>query len=129
MTPPRAAKKLLTHDLHGESRPDDYHWLRTQGKADPEVLGYLEAENAYLAEVMSPLRETQQLIYGKLLSHVQEEDDQHPVPQGDWEYYIRTEEGKAHPLFLRRPRAGGEVQLLLDLNALKEREGHANVWV
>ncbi|MDL2344059.1 S9 family peptidase [Deinococcus sp. MIMF12] len=129
MTPPRAAKKPLLHSLHGESRPDDYHWLRTQGKADPEVLGYLEAENAHLGAVMAPLRETQQAIYRELLSHVQEEDDQPPVPEGDWEYFTRTEEGRAHPLFLRRPRAGGEGQLLLDLNALKEREGHANVWV
>jgi len=129
MTPPRPAKKALTHDLHGESRPDDYHWLRTQGKADPEVLAYLEAENAHLDAVMAPLRETQRAIYDELLSHVQEEDDQPPVPEGEWEYSTRTEEGRAHPLFLRRPRAGGEAQLLLDLNALKEREGHANVWV
>lgn len=129
MLPPRPAKKPLTHSLHGESRPDDYHWLKTQGKTDPEVLGYLEAENAYLDAVMSPLRETQRAIYEELLSHVQEEDDQPPVPDGDWEYFTRTEEGRAHPLFLRRPRGGGEAQLLLDLNALKEREGHANVWV
>ncbi|GMA16240.1 S9 family peptidase [Deinococcus metallilatus] len=129
VTPPRATKKHLTHELHGEPRPDDYHWLKTQGKADPEVLAYLHAENAWLDEVMAPLRGTQQAIYQELLSHVQERDDQPPVPEGDFAYFTRTEEGRAHPMFLRRPLGGGEEEVLLDLNALKEREGHANVWV
>ncbi|MBA2556603.1 MAG: hypothetical protein H0V12_04535, partial [Chloroflexi bacterium] len=30
--------------LHGEKLVDDYHWLRDKG--NPEVLAYLEAENA-----------------------------------------------------------------------------------
>jgi oligopeptidase B len=128
-TPPRAARKPLTHDLHGESRPDDYHWLKTQGRADAEVLAYLKAENTYLDAVMSPLRTTQQAIYQELLSHVQEEDDQPPVREGDWLYFTRTEAGQAHLIFLRRPAGGGEAEVLLDLNALKEREGHQNVWV
>ncbi|WP_034385436.1 S9 family peptidase [Deinococcus sp. YIM 77859] len=129
MTAPRAAKKPLTHDLHGESRPDDYHWLKTQGRADPEVLAYLRAENAYLDGVMAPLRETQEAIYTELLSHVQEDDDQPPVREGDWLHFTRTVAGKAHPIFLRRPAAGGDEEVLLDLNALKEEEGHTNVWV
>ncbi|SMB90505.1 S9 family peptidase [Deinococcus hopiensis] len=128
-TPPQAPKKPLIHTLHGESRPDSYHWLKTQGKTDAEVLDYLNAENAYLDALMAPLRDTQRAIYAELLSHVQERDDQPPVHEGDWLYFTRTEEGQAHPIFLRRPLAGGEEQVLLDLNALKEREGHANVWV
>lgn len=127
-SPPGAAKKPLTHTLHGESRSDHYHWLRTQGRADPEVLGHLNAENAWLDAVMAPLRETQHVIYGELLSHVQERNDGPPVPEARHAYFTRTEEGRAHPLFLRRPLGGGE-EVLLDLNALKEREGHANVWV
>jgi oligopeptidase B len=128
-TPPQAARKPVTHSLHGEDRPDDYHWLKTQGRADPEVLEYLEGENAYLARVMDPLRGTQAAIYAELLSHVQEDDDQPPVREGDWLYFTRTAAGQPHPIFLRRPAQGGEDEVLLDLNALKAREGHANVWV
>lgn len=127
--PPRPVKKPLTHNLHGESRPDDYHWLKTQGKTDPEVLAYLHAENAHLEAVMTPLRDMQNAIYAELLSHVQEDDDQPPVREGDWEYFTRTEQGRAHPIFLRRPVKGGAEEVLLDLNTLKEEEGHANVWV
>ncbi|WP_216321425.1 S9 family peptidase [Deinococcus aestuarii] len=128
-TPPRAAKKPVTHSLHGEDRPDSYHWLKTQGRADPEVRAYLNAENAHLGEVMAPLREMQRALSQDLLSHVQERDEGAPVREGDWLYLTRTEEGRAHPLLLRRPVSGGGAKVLLDLNLLAEREGHANVWV
>ncbi len=131
--PPQAPREQVCHDLHGEQRHDDYHWLKTRGKADAGVLGHLEAENAYLDAVMSPLRETQATIYRELLSHVQEDDEQPPVQDGDWLYLTRTLEGRAHPVFLRRPLAGNssasQEQTLLDLNVLKEREGLDNVWV
>ncbi|MFK7601473.1 S9 family peptidase [Deinococcus sp. SM5_A1] len=126
---PSADREPITHSIHGETRPDDYHWLKTRGRADAGVLGYLEAENAHLDAVMSPLRGTQATIYKELLSHIQEDDEQPPVQDGEWHYFTRTLEGKAHPVFLRRPHAGGEEQTLLDVNALKEREGLDNVWV
>ncbi|WP_102128205.1 S9 family peptidase [Deinococcus planocerae] len=128
-TPPRAAKKPVTHSLHGEDRADSYHWLKTQGRADPEVLAYLNAENAHLEAVMAPLRDMRQAIYQDLLSHVQGRDEGAPVREGGWLYLTRTEEGRAHPIFLRRPVGGGGEEVLLDLNLLAEREGHANVWV
>ena len=56
--PPAANREPITHSMHGETRPDDYHWLKTRGKADARVLAYLNAENAYLDAVMSPLRGT-----------------------------------------------------------------------
>lgn len=127
--PPVATREQVIHDIHGEQRPDDYHWLKTRGKADAGVLGYLNDENAHLDAVMSPLRETQATIYHELLSHVQEDDEQPPIQDGDWLYFTRTLEGQAHPVFLRRPVAGGDEQTLLDVNALKEREGLDNVWV
>ena len=128
-TPPRAARKPTLHEHHGEQRPDEHHWLKIQGRADPEVLAYLEAENVYLDAVMSPLRRLQEELYSELLSHVQERDEQPPVVEGEWLYFTRSEEGQAHPLYLRRSRAGGPEEALLDLNQLKAQEGHTNVWV
>lgn len=119
----------MTHSIHGHDRPDDYHWLKTQGKQDAEVLAYLKTENEHLAAVMQPHRELQAEIYSELLSHVQEQDDQPPVPQGEWAYFTRTEAGKAHAIYLRRQRQTGQEQVLLDLNQLKTAEGLENVWV
>ena len=44
-TPPVARREPKVDVIHGDTRVDDYHWLRR--KNDPEVLAYLRAENAY----------------------------------------------------------------------------------
>jgi oligopeptidase B len=50
--PPAAPRRPHKITLHGETRTDEYFWLRE--KDAPEVLGHLEAENAYTAAVMAP---------------------------------------------------------------------------
>ena len=52
--PPVAKKVPHTVTLHGETRSDDYFWLKE--KTNPEVIKYLEAENAYTAAVTKPHR-------------------------------------------------------------------------
>ena len=48
-TPPIAAvRSHLVRSPNGD-RVDEYYWLRDDTRKDPEVIGYLEAENAYLA--------------------------------------------------------------------------------
>ena len=41
LTPPQAARRPITTEIHGDQRIDDFEWLRA--KEDPEVLAYLEA--------------------------------------------------------------------------------------
>ena len=43
-----------------------------------------------------------------------------PLPDGPFAYYTRFVVGGQHPLFCRKPRDGGEEQVLLDGNALAE---------
>ena len=43
---PVAVKKPHALEAHGEQRVDNYYWLRDDTRSDPEVLAYLEAENA-----------------------------------------------------------------------------------
>lgn len=128
-TPPQAKRQRTVHQAHGEIRPDDHHWLRTQGPEDPEVLAYLQAENAHLDAIMAPLRPLQDELYDHMLARVQQTDQGPPVPWGGWQYYTRTEEGRAHAIYCRQPRGGGPEQVLLDLNDLIAREGLANAWV
>lgn len=127
--PPQAARKPVTHQAHGETRPDDYHWLKTQGREDPEVLAYLKAENAYLEATLAPLKGLAEGLYQELLSHVQETDQDPPVPWGDWLYYRRTVEGQQEALYCRKPKDGGPEQVILDPNALKAQLGLENLWV
>ena len=44
--PPTAKRVDARREHHGDVFIDPYEWLRD--KADPEVIGYLEAENDYV---------------------------------------------------------------------------------
>jgi oligopeptidase B len=50
--PPVAKKVPHVTEVNGVTLKDNYFWLR--GKKDPEVMKYLQAENAYTQEAMKP---------------------------------------------------------------------------
>src|SRR5258708_39869999 len=47
-----ARREPVEHVLHGDRRVDHYAWLRN--KENPEVIAYLEAENAYTDAILKP---------------------------------------------------------------------------
>ncbi len=67
--PPVARRTPQTHALHGDTRTDDYHWLRD--KESPEVIDYLKAENAYTEAVLGPTEALQETLYGEMLGRIQ----------------------------------------------------------
>ena len=96
---------------------DNYFWLRE--KTNPEVVKYLEAENAYTAEMTRDLVPFQDALYKEMLERVKQTDLSVPSRQGDYLYYSTTQEGKQYPVFCRKkgtPNAPEEV--LLDQNAM-----------
>jgi oligopeptidase B len=115
--PPLAAKKPHTTRIHGYTLEDDYFWLRE--KSNPEVIKYLEAENAYTESVMEPTKRFQEALYAEMLGRIKQTDLSVPTRIGGYVYYSRTEEGKQYPYMCRR-KGGmtGAEELLLDFNAL-----------
>src|SRR5262249_35183654 len=89
--PPLAQKHPKIDVVHGDTREDDYFWMRD--KKDPAVAAYLEAENAYAAAVMKPTEALQESLYKEMLSHIKETDLTVPYRDGGYFYYSRTEEG------------------------------------
>ena len=119
MSPPVAPTHPHSVTLHGDTRVDDYFWLRD--KEAPEVTAYLEAENAYADEQMAPTVALQKMLYDEILERIQETDQSAPYRKGAFEYYHRTEEGKQYRSYCRRePDKAGTEQVLLDMNALAE---------
>src|SRR4249919_3955085 len=47
LSAPVAARIPKADTLHGDVRIDNYAWLRDDARKRPEVISYLEAENAY----------------------------------------------------------------------------------
>ncbi len=119
--PPVAERRPHAMTLHGDTRVDDYFWLRE--KSDPQVLGYLEAENAYTDAAMASTRSLQETLYAEMLGRIQQTDLSVPYRKGRWFYYTRTEEGRQYPIFCRREGSmEAPEQVLLDVNELAQ--GH-----
>jgi oligopeptidase B len=120
--PPIAKKIPHATQIHGYTMKDDYFWLRE--KQNPEVIKYLEAENAYTEEVMKPLKDFQEALYKEMLGHIKQTDLSVPSRIGDYYYYSRTEEGKQYPYQCRKKGSmEAPEEVLLDLNKLAE--GHS----
>jgi oligopeptidase B len=114
--PPVAARHPHLSDVHGETRVDEYFWLRE--KNSPNVTAYLESENAYAEAALAPTVALQATLYDEMLSHVKQTDLSVPYRLGAYLYYSRTEEGKQYPIFARKRDATAPEEITLDLNAL-----------
>ena len=126
LQPPVARREPHVTEIHGRTLKDDYFWLRE--RTNPEVLKYLEAENAYTEEVMKPTRALQETLYHEMLGRIKQTDLSVPYRLGEFHYYSRTQEGKQYPYMCRRKGSmEGVEEILLDLNALAE--GHSFIGV
>jgi oligopeptidase B len=121
-TPPIARREPHRTEIHGTTLIDDYFWLRDRD--NPEVLAYLEAENAYAEAEMAHTAALRAQLAAEMRARIPEADTSAPARQGDYEYYRRYEPGRQYPLVCRRlARPGAPEQLLLDVNELAA--GHA----
>jgi oligopeptidase B len=122
--PPQARQEPTPTTLHGQTLEDNYRWMRD--KSSPELVTYLEAENAYTHSVMAPTEELQAKLYAEMLSHIKETDVSVPYRDRGWFYYVRTVEGSQYPIHCRRLATGVKFdesqseQIVLDVNQLAE---------
>ncbi len=115
--------KVIPHELeeHGDVRVDDYYWLRE--RENPEVVAYLEAENAYMDEMMLDTEALQTELFEEIKGRIQQTDSSVPARDHGHLYYTRTEDGKEYTIHCRmKDEPGAREEVLLDVNALAE--GH-----
>ena len=116
-TPPIAPVVAHHETRHGTAVSDDYFWLRE--KSNPQVIRYLEAENAYTAAMTKGLKPFEDALYKEMLSHIKQADLSVPVRRGGYYYYSRSEEGKQYPIECRKKGSlEAKEEVLLDLNEL-----------
>ena len=133
---PIAKRQPITRSHHGDVFVDPYEWLRD--KDNPEVISYLEAENAYTEAQTAQLSELSDAVFSEIKARTKETDlsvptyTSHPGGSAYW-YYVRTVEGSEYPIYCRvvandrqkLPDPEQEVvgeEVLLDANL--EAEGH-----
>jgi oligopeptidase B len=102
--PPVAKRQPITRVHHGDAFVDPYEWLRE--KDNPDVISYLEAENAYTESQTAHLSDLSEAIFNEIKSRTKETDlsvptyTSHPGGSAYW-YYVRTVEGSEYPIYCR----------------------------
>ena len=144
-TPPAAPRRPHPLTAHGDERVDDWYWLRSDDRDDPEVLALLEAENAHVAAALAHTDQLQADLFAEMKARIKETDLSVPFRKGERWFYSRTEEGQQYPFLCRtaqdpgadlvagragpgrggapRPQRAGRRQRLLRPRRLRPRPG------
>ncbi|HYJ15104.1 MAG TPA: S9 family peptidase, partial [Candidatus Limnocylindria bacterium] len=115
-------KKIPTQlETHGHVRVDNYYWLRERD--NPEVIRYLNDENALAADAMAHTQEFEKKLFEEIKGRIKQTDLSVPYKREDYFYYTRFEAGKEYPIYCRKLAAlDAPEQVMLDGNALAQ--GH-----
>ena len=117
--PPVARIEAHELEAHGEVRVDNYYWLRERD--NPEVIAYLEAENAYTEAMTADTAELRKEIEAELAGRIKQDDTTVPFRERDYFYYQRWAEGGDYPVIYRkRGSLEADDELVLDLPKLAE---------
>ncbi len=114
---PVAQKRPYKITQHGQTRVDDYYWMRDRN--DPETLKYLRAESDYLEEVMQHTKPLQDKLFAEMKARIKEDDSSVEEKRGEYFYYTRYEKGSQYPIYCRKKDTQDAAeQILLDQNQL-----------
>jgi oligopeptidase B len=110
----KVSKEIITN---GYSRIDNYYWLNDRN--NPNVISYLEAENAYTDAVMKDYSKVQDKIFNEIVSKIKQEDMSVPYNLNGYYYYTRYEGGKEYPIYCRKKGSlNAKEEILLNVNEL-----------
>ncbi|MCZ6710404.1 MAG: S9 family peptidase [Gammaproteobacteria bacterium] len=104
--PPVAPRIPHTFSHHGITIQDPYHWLKDESYPDvknPEILAYLEAENAYFHAQMDPNQALVDELFKEIKDRQPVEDASVPYRKGDYWYRWRFEADAQYRQWLRAP--------------------------
>ena len=127
MSPPIAQARPKTLENHGTQRFDAYYWLRDRD--NPEVIDYLNKENAYTDAALEDLKPLEEKLFAELKGRIKQDDKSVPYTDRGFVYYTRYEDGKQYPIYCRK--AVGEEdaieEVMLDVNELAEGKTFCSV--
>lgn len=119
MKAPIAKKIEKVLEIHGDKRIDNYFWMNE--KENPEVIQYLEEENAYADFVMKDSEDFQEELFEEMKARYKKDDESLPYFFNEYWYIVRYEEGKEYPIFCRKYKTlENKEEIVLDVNILAE---------
>ena len=120
---PMPEKRHHEMTLHGHTRVDEYFWLRDDTRKDPQVLAYLEEENAYFEKIMEPVAAMQETMFEEMTARLDPDESSVPYLKDGYWYYSRYEPKSEYAIHARRKGSmDAEEEVLVDGN--KRAMGH-----
>ncbi len=124
--PPLAAAKAKELSIHGQSRTDNYYWLRD--RENPEVIKYLEAENNYTDTVLADTKEFQEKLFTEIKGRIKEDDASVPYKDRNYFYYTRYEKGGEYPIYCRKKGSlEAPEEIMMNVNDLAKGHDYYNL--
>src|SRR4051812_23145354 len=122
--PPKAEQRPYSYERHGVRIEDPWHWLRDPKYPDvddPDVLGYLHAENDYFEGWAKQHRPLLDQLFEEMKGRIKEDDSSVPIRDGDFLYWWAFRPGTQYRTWYRKPVGGGADEVIFDEPA--EAEG------
>jgi oligopeptidase B len=121
------AKKISKElKIHNDIRIDNYYWLND--KENPEVIDYLNAENAYTKAMMSHTETFQKDLFEEMKGRIKEDDTTIPYKLNGYWYITRYEKGKDYPIYSRKKETvDAPDEILFDCNDMAKGHDYFNL--
>ncbi|MBC5862639.1 S9 family peptidase [Flavobacterium turcicum] len=122
MTQPKAKIIPKTLEKNNQKRIDNYFWLND--RENPEVIDYLNQENAYYEAATAGTKDFQKALYEEMKARIKEDDQSVPYLYNGYYYITRYETGKDYPIYSRKKGSlSAAEEILFDCNELAK--GHS----
>ena len=119
LSAPIAKKIPFEITIHGDTRIDNYYWMRDMDRKDPEIINHLEAENDYTKAKLQHTEALQEELFNELKGRIKQTDESVPYLYDGFYYYTRFEEGFEYSIYCRKKGdLKAEEQIILDVNDL-----------
>ena len=130
LPPPAAVKKPYEMTIHGDTRVDNYYWLRlsdeqksaqTYDAHTQEVVDYINLENEYTQGSLSHTKKFQDHLFNEIIGRIKKDDETVPYLENGYYYYSRYEGKKEYAIYCRKKGSlDAEEEVMLDGNELAE---------
>ena len=116
MKKPNPKKIPFEMTQHGDTRIDNYYWLRDDSRSNKDVINYLHLENEYTDNWFKKKYDYKSEIVKELIDQLPEEEISFPSNNNQYIYYQKLNKSDQLPRFYRKDLINNEEVLYLDPN-------------
>ena len=100
--PPSPKKIPYELKAHGDTRIDNYYWMRDDSRKDPEIIAHLNEENSYLENWFVSGNDYRKELFEEITDRIPKNEDSVPVRLKNFEYFRRYKQGNEYGIYIRR---------------------------